>query len=81
MPSVDSAILQRFYHGTRADLKAGDLIAAGYSSNCGARKQVSWAYLTGTLDAAIWGSSWPPATDGKGSTSRSRPVRPRMPPT
>lgn len=46
----------RFYHGTRADLKAGDLIAAGYSSNYGARKQASWVYLTGTLDAAIWGA-------------------------
>jgi len=44
------------YHGTRADLKTGDLLAAGYSSNYGARKQASWIYLTGTLDAAIWGA-------------------------
>src|SRR5262245_29494984 len=54
MPASDSAISRRFYHGTRADLKPGDLIAAGYSSNYGARKQASWVYLTGTLDAAIW---------------------------
>jgi hypothetical protein len=47
---------QRFYHGTRADLKPGDLIAAGYSSNYGMQKQASWVYLTGTLDAAIWGA-------------------------
>src|SRR5689334_23474802 len=53
MPSTDKTIPQRFYHGTRADLKAGDLIAAGYSSNYGARKQASWVYLSGTLDAAI----------------------------
>ena len=45
-----------FYHGTRADLKPGDLIAPGYSSNYGKRKQASWVYLTGTLDAAIWGA-------------------------
>jgi hypothetical protein len=45
-----------FYHGTRADLKPGDLIAAGYSSNYGRRKQASWVYLTGTLEAAIWGA-------------------------
>lgn len=44
-----------FYHGTRADLKPGDLIAAGYSSNYGKRKQASWVYLTGTLEAAVWG--------------------------
>jgi len=47
---------QRFLHGTRADMKPGDLITAGYNSNYGARKQASWVYLTGTLDAAIWGA-------------------------
>lgn len=45
-----------FYHGTRADLKQGDLIRAGYNSNFGARKLASWVYLTATLDAAIWGA-------------------------
>jgi len=45
-----------FYHGTGADVKPGDLIAAGYSSNYGKRKQASWVYLTGTLEAAIWGA-------------------------
>ncbi|MDH7795126.1 MULTISPECIES: NAD(+)--rifampin ADP-ribosyltransferase [unclassified Beijerinckia] len=49
-------ILQQFYHGTRADLKTGDLIAAGYNSNFGAQKPASWVYLTGTLEAAIWGA-------------------------
>jgi hypothetical protein len=56
MPSTDNTAAQRFYHGTRADLKQGDLIAAGYNSNYGARKQASWVYITGTLDAAIWGA-------------------------
>lgn len=45
-----------FYHGTRAELKAGDLIEPGFSSNYGQRKQASWVYLTATLDAAIWGA-------------------------
>jgi rifampin ADP-ribosylating transferase len=52
----DDAATRIFYHGSRADLKPGDLIAAGYVSNYGARKQASWVYLTGTLDAAIWGA-------------------------
>jgi hypothetical protein len=52
----DATAQRRFYHGTRADLKPGDLIAAGYGSNYGTRKQASWVYLTGTLDAAIWGA-------------------------
>lgn len=45
-----------YYHGTRADLAIGDLIAAGYSSNYGSRKRASWVYFAGTLEAAIWGA-------------------------
>lgn len=44
-----------FYHGTRTDLRPGDLLAPGYSSNYGARKAASWIYFSATLDAAIWG--------------------------
>ncbi|CEJ11888.1 Rifampin ADP-ribosyl transferase [bacterium YEK0313] len=47
---------RQFFHGTRADLKPGDLVAAGHRSNYGTRKPMSWVYLTGTLDAAIWGA-------------------------
>lgn len=45
-----------FYHGTRADLRPGDLIAPGYSSNYGARKQARWVYFSATLEAAVWGA-------------------------
>jgi rifampin ADP-ribosylating transferase len=48
--------VQRLFHGTKADLKPGDLIEPGYSSNFGTRKQASYVYLTGTLDAATWGA-------------------------
>lgn len=47
---------QRFYHGTRANLKPGDLIEPGFNSNYGKRKKASYVYLTATLDAAIWGA-------------------------
>jgi len=43
-----------FYHGTRADLKVGELLAPGFASNYADRK-LSWIYFSGTLDAAIWG--------------------------
>ena len=43
-----------FYHGTRADLAPGDLLAPGFASNYAMRK-LSWIYFSGTLDAAIWG--------------------------
>ncbi len=52
----DGVSSQRFYHGTRADLKPGDLIEPGYRSNYGKRKHATYIYLTATLDAAIWGA-------------------------
>ncbi len=47
---------QRLYHGTRADLKPGDLIEPGYSSNYGKGKKANWVYLSATLEAATWGA-------------------------
>jgi rifampin ADP-ribosylating transferase len=47
---------QKFYHGTKANLKQGDLIEPGFNSNYGKRKSAKYIYLTATLDAAIWGA-------------------------
>jgi len=46
----------RFYHGTRADMRPGDLVEAGRPSNYGRRKPSNYVYLTATLDAATWGA-------------------------
>ena len=57
--SIESAYdlgSQKFYHGTKASLKQGDLIEPGFDSNYGKRKKASYVYLTATLDAAIWGA-------------------------
>jgi rifampin ADP-ribosylating transferase len=48
--------VQTYFHGTKADLKVGDLITAGQRSNFGERKNAKYIFLTGTLDAAIWGA-------------------------
>ena len=56
MATIDHPDLQTYYHGTKADLKAGDLIEPGYASNYGKRKQAAFVYLTATLDAATWGA-------------------------
>jgi Rifampin ADP-ribosyl transferase len=56
MAVIDKPGSQRLYHGTKADLKPGDLIAPGYSSNYGKRKKAAFIYLTATLDAATWGA-------------------------
>jgi len=46
---------QSYFHGTKADLKPGDLITTGYGSNF-ADMKLAWVYFTATLDAAIWGA-------------------------
>lgn len=45
-----------FFHGTKANLNCGDLIRPGYSSNYGKRAAAAHVYLSGTLNAAIWGA-------------------------
>src|SRR5215213_4238613 len=44
------------YHGTKADLKPGDLIVPGFNSNYGSRKKAAYVYLSATLEAATWGA-------------------------
>jgi hypothetical protein len=45
-----------YYHGTKADLKTGDLIEIGYVSNYGTKRKSKYIYLSETLDAATWGA-------------------------
>ncbi|WP_332732635.1 NAD(+)--rifampin ADP-ribosyltransferase [Flavihumibacter sp.] len=47
---------QTYFHGTKADLKIGDLIEVGYNSNYGQQNNAKYIFLTATLDAAIWGA-------------------------
>ena len=47
---------EKFYHGTKAFLKQGDLIEPGFNSNYGQRNKAKYVYLTATLEAAIWGA-------------------------
>ena len=53
--TVSDTASRRFYHGTRADLKIGDLIRPGYSSNYTERKS-RWIYFSETVFAATWGA-------------------------
>jgi len=54
-----------FYHGTRADLRPGDLLAAGRSSNYGERRQASWIYFSANLESAVWGCELALAPEGQ----------------
>lgn len=54
--SAATMFAQSFFHGTRADLRPGDIITAGHPSNFAESRRLSWVYFTATLDAAIWGA-------------------------
>ena len=56
MSSAATVFSQSFFHGTRADLKPGDLIGVGHRSNFTNVEPLSWVYFSATLDAAIWGA-------------------------
>ena len=54
------------YHGTRADLRTGDLIKPGHTPNFGnTARTTTYVYLSRTLDAATWGAELA-AGDGPG---------------
>lgn len=44
-----------FYHGTKADLRVGDLIVPGYGSNF-VDRALKHIYFAATLEAATWGA-------------------------
>jgi hypothetical protein len=64
-----------FYHGTKADLKPGDLLHPGYGSNFGERRKANYVYLTATLDAATWGAELS-VGEGPGRIYRVEPTGP-----
>lgn len=45
-----------FFHGTKADLKIGDLLVTGKKKNYNDNRKSEYVYFAGTLDAAIWGA-------------------------
>jgi rifampin ADP-ribosylating transferase len=67
---------QRFYHGTKADLKPGDLIEPGHPPNFGKPdRTTTYVYLTATLDAATWGAELA-LGEGPGRIYTVRPTGP-----
>jgi rifampin ADP-ribosylating transferase len=47
---------EAYLHGTKADLRVGDLLRPGYGSNYEAGRTLHHVYFTRTLDAATWGA-------------------------
>ena len=60
----------RSFHGTKADLKPGDLIEPGRTANFGdASRVANHVYFAGTLDAATWGAELAAGKVAAGSIS------------
>lgn len=54
--TIHRPFAQTFFHGTKVDLKIGELIETGFNSNYGKQKKAKYIFLTATLDAAVWGA-------------------------
>lgn len=67
--------LQELYHGTKANLKLGDLIEPGFKSNYGKQKKAVFVYLSATLDAATWGAELA-LGEGRGTIYKVEPTGP-----
>ncbi len=63
--TTNDQTLETFYHGTKANLKQGDLIEPGFNSNYGQRNKAKYVYFAATLEAAIWGAELA-SGEGKG---------------
>ena len=48
----------RLLHGTKADLRVGDLLVPGRPSNFEEGRVMNHVYVTATLDAATWGAEF-----------------------
>jgi rifampin ADP-ribosylating transferase len=56
MIATGNATHRIFYHGRRAALGVGDLIALGYVSNYGTRQESNFVHFSAVLGSAIWGA-------------------------
>ncbi|HEY0629017.1 MAG TPA: NAD(+)--rifampin ADP-ribosyltransferase [Sphingomicrobium sp.] len=64
MYAADVPLGTPFYHGTKADLRVGDLITPGYGSNF-VDRALKHIYFAATLEAATWGAELAKG-DGRG---------------
>lgn len=64
-----------YLHGTKADLRVGDLLRPGFASNFEAGLTMRHVYFTATLDAAAWGAELA-AGDGPGRIYVVEPTGP-----
>ncbi|WP_349257400.1 NAD(+)--rifampin ADP-ribosyltransferase [Propionicimonas sp.] len=62
-----------FFHGTKAELRPGDLLTPGWRSNYGTRRMANHIYVTATRDGAPLAAALA-AGDGPGRVYRVEPL-------
>ena len=55
MPDLHPNFIQSYFHGTKADLRVGDLLVPGKNANYGERT-AKFVYASSNLNVAIWGA-------------------------
>ena len=81
MSATDDLSPRRFFHGTKANLKPGDLIEPGDPPDYGQQdRTTTYVYLTSSLMRLPGTRSWPSAKVPAGSTQWNRPARSWMTP-
>jgi hypothetical protein len=68
-----------FYHGTKADLEAGDELVPGHGSNFQEGRVSNHVYFTALVDTAAWGAELATALAGIGERGRIYVVEPLGP--
>src|SRR3954463_9823737 len=68
-----------FYHGTKAELAAGDELVPGFGSNFQERRVSNNIYFTALVDTAAWGAELASALAGGGDRGRIYVVEPLGP--
>lgn len=81
MSAIAGMFSQSFFHGTRADLKPGDLIVVGHQSNFTEVQPLSWSILPARWMRRSGAPSWLQAVEQNGFMSWNRPGRSRTTPT
>lgn len=64
-----------YLHGTKADVRIGDLLRPGFASNFEEGRLMNHVYFTTTLDAAAWGAEFA-LGDGPGRIYLVEPTGP-----
>jgi hypothetical protein len=75
-PQTSAFVRGPFFHGTKAELSTGDLLAPGYPCNYEADRVLGHVYFSALMEPAIWGAELAMAFAGAPGRGRIYVVEP-----